>query len=268
MHIHFLDPYQVGSSIVHRIDARVKLVLSLAFIFTTAIIPVGAWVLYFLLYVIVLSLEYMTDVGTGYYLKRSAIALPFILAAVPLIFTVPGTSLFAFTIGTWEFTASIPGIERFFSIALKSWISLQMAIVLTSTTPFPEILMAMRTLRIPCLLVAIFGLMWRYLFVFANEAMRLLRARTARSSSTGNPDIKTGGSIAWRANITGGLAGSLFVRSLERSERIYVAMLSRGYDGEVRSMPQEKLNTFNWIILVAGGAMLGLVLTLSILINA
>ncbi len=267
MHIHFLDPHQAGNGLVHRTDARVKLVLVLAFIMTTALIPAGSWALFFLVYVIILSSEYISGVGTGYYLKRSMMALPFILAALPLIFTVPGTSLFSFTIGTWEFSASIAGLERFVSIGLKSWISVQAAIVLTSTTPFPDILMAMRTLRIPRILVAIFGLMWRYLFVFADEAMRLLRARAARSGSTGNPGLNTGGSIFWRAKTAGGLAGNLFIRSLERSERIYVAMLSRGYDGEIRCLPQEKMEYYNWIILAAGGVMLSLVLALSILIN-
>lgn len=267
MHIHFLDPHRAGSSILHRTDARVKLVLVLGFILTTALVPAGAWALYFLVYVMVLSAEYISGVRTGYYLKRSILALPFILAAIPLIFTVPGTPFFSFAIGTWEFSASFAGLERFTSIALKSWISVQAAIVLTTTTPFPDILMAMRTLRIPRLLVAIFGLMWRYLFVFADEAIRLLRARAARSGSTGNPNLHTGGSIIWRAKTAGGLAGNLFVRSLERSERIYVAMVSRGYDGEIRSLPQEKMDYYNWIILAAGGLILSLVFVLSILIN-
>lgn len=267
MHFHFLDPYHNGYSLIHRTDSRVKLVLALAFIFTTALTPVGAWPIYVLLLVLVLSLEVLSEIGIGYYLKRSTLALPILLAALPLVVTIPGTSLLAFTLGTWEFSASIPGLERFTSIALKSWISIQMAVLLTSTTPFPDILMAMRTLRIPRLLVAIFGLMWRYLFVFADEAMRLLRARAARSGATGNPAFRTGGSIGWRAQTAGGLAGNLFVRSLERSERIYVAMLARGYDGEIRSLPQVKMKTFNWAILGIGGVMLSLVIVLSILFS-
>jgi cobalt/nickel transport system permease protein len=267
VHIHFLDPYHSGCSLVHRTDARVKLVLALAFILTTTLTPVGAWPLYLLLLVIVLSLEVLSDVGVGYILKRALLALPFILAALPLIFTIPGISLFSFTLGVWEFSASIQGVERFTSIAMKSWISIQMAILLTTTTPFPDILAAMRAMRIPRMLVAIFGLMWRYLFVFADEALRLLRARTARSGVSDDSGLRIGGSIAWRAQTAGGLAGNLFVRSLERSERIYVAMLARGYDGEVRSLPQEKIEPFNWIILGFGGAMLILVLALSIVIS-
>ena len=52
-----------------------------------------------------------------------------------------------------------------------------MAIVLASTTAFPDLLAAMRALRLPRLLVAVIGLMWRYLFVLVDEVMRLMRAR-------------------------------------------------------------------------------------------
>jgi len=140
-----------------------------------------------------------------------------------------------------------------------------MAILLTATASFPDILVAMRALRVPRLLVAIFGLMWRYLFVFADEALRLLRARAARSGVSENPGLRSGGTITWRAQITGGLAGNLFVRSIERSDRIYAAMLARGYDGEIRSLPQMKIESINWAVLVLGGVTIGLVLALSIL---
>ena len=161
MHIHFLDPYQIGGSVLHQTDARVKLVLGLAFILTIALIPDGLWMLYFLLLGIVLSLEILSEVGLAYFLKRSTLAFPFILAAFPLIFTIPGDSFFTFTFGPWNFSASIPGLVRFTSIALKSWISIQIAILLTATTPFPDILTAMRALRFPRLLVMIFGLKTR-----------------------------------------------------------------------------------------------------------
>ncbi len=128
-------------------------------------------------------------------------------------------------------------MERFISIALKSWISVQAAILLATTTTFPDLMLAMRAIRIPRLLVAIFGLMWRYLFVLADEAIRLMRARQARSGHADQPGLKPGGSLAWRARVTGGMAGNLFLRAFERSDRIYMAMLARGYDGEMRSEP-------------------------------
>jgi len=252
LHAHFLDPYQFRSSLVHQLDARIKLILAVFFILTTALTPVAAWPVYILLLAIVFSIALLSELGIGFVLKRAVLALPFMLAAIPIIFTIPGTPLFEFHIFSWTFTATVEGIERFLSIALKSWISVQMAIILASSTPYPDLLVAMRAVHIPRLLVAIFSLMWRYLFVMVDEALRLLRARASRSGHSGNSHLKTGGSIAWRARVAGGMAGNLFLRGYERSERIYMAMLSRGYDGEIRTTSLAKMSPGSWLILFGG----------------
>ena len=210
MHIHFLDPYQGGSSPIHRTDPRVKFVLTLAFILTTALIPVGAWPIYILLITIIISGIILSSVGIIYVMKRAVLAFPFMLAALPLVFTTPGLPLFSLNIGAWEITMPLAGVERFISIALKSCISVQAAILLTATTPFPDLMVAMRAVRIPRLIVAIFGLMWRYLFVLADETFTLIRARAARSSRSEIKGFKTGGSLSWRARVVGGMAGGLY----------------------------------------------------------
>ncbi len=74
--------------------------------------------------------------------------------------------------------------------------------------------------------------MYRYIFVIAEEALRLMRARDSRSA--GVEGRKSGGTAWWRAGILGSMVGSLFLRSYERSERVYAAMQARGYDGEPR----------------------------------
>ncbi|MBY9013822.1 MAG: cobalt ECF transporter T component CbiQ [Gammaproteobacteria bacterium] len=266
MHIHFLDPYHHRSSPVHHLDPRVKLLLALAFILTCALTPPGAWPVYILLLAMVLSVEILSDLGISYVQKRSLLALPFILAAFPVIFTIRGEPLASFSIASWTLTVTQPGVERFISIALKSWISVQAAVVLAASTPFPALLAAMRAIHIPRLLVAIFGLMWRYLFVLTDEALRLMRARAARSGQSTAPGAKTGGSLAWRARVTGGMAGSLFLRALERSDRIYMAMVSRGYDGEVRTIPLPSLNGMQITILALGLFALALLLMLAFIL--
>jgi cobalt/nickel transport system permease protein len=209
-----------------------------------------------LLFSFVLSVEILSDLGVGYVLKRSALALPFILAALPLLFSAGPPLLGSLPVGPWTLELSQPGLERFLSIAVKSWLSMQVAIVLASTTPFPDLLVAMRALKVPRLLVAIFGLMWRYLFVLVDEALRLLRAREARSGLSGRAGLKAGGSIAWRARVTGGMAGNLLVRSFDRGERIHAAMAARGYDGEVRTLSHHAVPTSQWVVLAAGIALL------------
>lgn len=262
MHVHFLDPYQPGYSLIHQLDARVKLILTLAFILTAALTPMGAWAVYILLIAWAVTVEILSELGVGFVLRRAVLALPFVLAALPVIFTVPGATLFSVPIGAGALTLTLPGVERFISIALKSWVSVQIAIVLAATTSFPDLLTAMRAIKVPRLLVAVFGLMWRYLFVLVDEALRLMRARSSRSGESDREDLKTGGALIWRAKVTGGMAGSLFLRALERSDRIYTAMLARGYDGEVRAVPLPRLSGRDWLIL---WLCLGLLFTLLVI---
>ncbi|MCC7354392.1 MAG: cobalt ECF transporter T component CbiQ [Anaerolineae bacterium] len=249
MHIHFQDPYRAGVSAVHRLDARVKFVLALAFILMVASAPVGAWPIYVLLLSLTLSAAIAAEVGVGFLLRRAALALPFALAALTVIFTTTGPAWLRLPLGPWTVTITYPGLERFASIAVKSWLSVQAAILLSATTEFPALLLAMRAVKVPRLLVAIFGLMWRYLFVLADEARRLMQAREARSADT---DGRGGGSVAWRGRVTGGMVGNLFLRGIERGERIYAAMAARGYDGEVRAFPLPRLGGGSLLVLVAG----------------
>jgi len=270
MHIHFLDPYRNLTSPVHVLDGRVKFLLSVAFILTVSLVPNGAWPVYLLLLSLILSVQLISGLGVGYVLRRSTLALPFMLAGAPLLVTVAGTELISLHFGAWSVVATVEGLERFATVAVKSWLSVQSAIVLASATPFPDLLQAMRSVHIPRLLVAMFGLMWRYLFVLADEAIRLMRARAARSgtslpSTRRESRSRSGGSLAWRARVTGGMAGNLFLRAFERSERIYMAMLSRGYDGEVRTISPAPLAPGQGAVLAAGLFFLALLLALAIL---
>ena len=262
MHANFLDPFQHGHSPVHRLDARVKLVLVVAFILTSALTPIGAWPVYLLLLALILSVELLSDLGMPFYLKRALLALPFVLAALPILVTTRGETLLALPFGL---AVSLPGLDKFLSIAFKSWVSVQAAILLATTTEFPDILRAMRSLRLPRLLVAIIGLMWRYIFVIVDEVLRLLRARASRSAESDQPGLRSGGSLFWRARVTGTMAGSLFLRSLERSDRIYNAMLARGYDGEVRGLPRPGLRPLDWAIFAISLAVLTLLLSFGLL---
>jgi cobalt/nickel transport system permease protein len=109
-----------------------------------------------------------------------------------------------------------------------------MAILLVAVTEFPKIIHALTHLHIPAILTVIISFLYRYLFVLTDEVMRMIRARQARSAAASG--IRSGGSVAWRAKIAGNMAGQLFLRSYERSDRIYNAMLSRGYKGELMTI--------------------------------
>ena len=71
--------------------------------------------------------------------------------------------------------------------------------------------------------------MYRYVFVLVDEMLRMRRARDSRNF---------GGGRRRQLKTIGNMIGTLFIRSYERGERIYAAMLSRGFDGKVRSLRQ------------------------------
>ena len=79
MHVHFLDPYQPRSSPIHALDGRVKFVLTLAFILTTALTPVGAWPVYILLLALIFAVVILSELGVVFVFKRAVLALPFVL---------------------------------------------------------------------------------------------------------------------------------------------------------------------------------------------
>ncbi|MEJ5308765.1 MAG: cobalt ECF transporter T component CbiQ [Anaerolineae bacterium] len=263
---YFLDPYQPRASVVHRCDPRVKVTLALAFILTVALTPSGAWPIYFLLFALELAVVILSELGVSRVYRRALIALPFALAALPMLFSVAGTSLLNLNLGLLSLTVTREGVARFMSVVVKSWLSVQMAVLLVGCTPFPALLAALRALSVPRLLVAIVGLMWRYLFVLVDEALRLLRARESRSAHPPEPTgRRVGGSLVWRARVAGGMVGNLFLRAFDRADRIYAAMLSRGYDGETRTLPMPPLHAREWAVLTAGLCVLVLLMVSGLL---
>lgn len=220
-----------GSSIVHRLDPRVKVVAALLMILGIAATPRYAWPAYPLLWAVIGSIAALGQIRPWRLARLGSVALPFTLAAVTLLFTTRGAPMFHI----FGLTATDAGLARFLEIVLKSWLSVQAALLLTLTTPFNDLIAALRGLALPAALTAVISFMYRYLFILKEEAESLLRARAARSGTPIN--TRAGGSLWWRARVTGSMAGSLFIRSYERSERVYAAMLARGYTGEIKPPP-------------------------------
>jgi cobalt/nickel transport system permease protein len=250
MHAHLFDPYLPISSPVHALDSRIKLTFVLLFLLGVALAPPGAWAAFILYFSTVLAVVIVSGIPPLRLLRRSAIALPFTLAAVPLLFTTAGTVWTVWRIGSWTLEITTEGIYRFVSIGLKSWISVLAALLLSAVTPFPDLLQALRALGVPKMIVSVVGLMWRYLFLLADEALRLIRARDSRSGA--EPGRRSGGTLLWRARVTGGMAGSLFVRGFDRADRVYASMLARGYDGETRSLPAPPIPRLQYLVLGVG----------------
>ena len=93
-------------------------------------------------------------------------------------------------------------------------------ILLSNTTPFSELLGALRRIRFPALMITTLALMYRYPSVLVDETERMQRARASRTFTGRRSHV-------WRS--LGTVIGQLFIRSTERAERIYAAMCARGW---------------------------------------
>lgn len=149
-------------------------------------------------------------------LARAVWVLPFCLAALPLAFTTAGPALWV----AGPLTISAPGLEKFGVVSGQCLLCLLVVLMAgTVSNPF-ALVAATGRLGCPQRLVSVLQLCLRYLELLGEELSRLQRARQSRGCQEPG--------LAFRARVTGQLAGTLFLRSLDRAERVEVAMRSRG----------------------------------------
>ena len=244
MHADAFDRFHDAESRLHRLDPRVKVVVAVLFILSNALLPDGAWAAFGLAWIVLLWANRLSSLGVNFTFRRSFIALPFALAAVSAIFSPLGNPLGEWSLGPFTLIHTDYGLIKFGSILLRSWLSVQAAILLVATTRFPDMIHAFEHLRVPRVLTTVVSFLYRYLFVLTDEVLRLLRARQARSATM--PGYRSGRNVVWRARITGNMAGQLFLRSYERSDRIYNAMLARGYTGQLRTLNPHVMHASDW----------------------
>jgi cobalt/nickel transport system permease protein len=191
-----------GKSVLHRMPASVKLGAALCLIVATLLAP-RSWVAWHVGTAALLVLAILVSgLPLGFIGRRLLVLSPFVL----------GVALVN------AFQSEDPARWRW--LAIKSTLSLVTVILVANTTPFSRILKTLRCARVPGLLITTIALMHRYLFVLADEAERMRRARMSRTFA------RNRGS-RWLA--LSSVIGHLFVRASERAERIYDAMCARGW---------------------------------------
>jgi cobalt/nickel transport system permease protein len=215
-----MDALSYRDSFVHRLDPRIKLIVTLAFIVTVVSFSkyaVSAMAPFFL-FPAVLFLA--GDIPVPFILKKVLIVSPFAVC-VGIFNPLLDRSI---TSDIWGMQIT-GGWVSFAGLMIKFALTVSAALLLISTTSFPEVCRAMQRLGLPALFTAQLLFLYRYIFVMMEETMRVVRARDTRSF----------GSRGQGMSVLASIAGVLFIRTVERSERVYQAMLSRGFDGTLRS---------------------------------
>lgn len=228
----FIDEYSGRDSFIHRLDPRTKLLGSLAFILAVVLTTPGNWRLYAVYLCVITGLLLLSRLPLGHILKRSLVIFPFvIMVAVFAPFFKQGQVAASCDIGPWQIAVTYEGLAVLVNVTVKSWLCMLCLIVLSSSTKFEELLRGMYRLKVPQVFVLITSFMYRYMFVLADQAMRMQMARDSRNFGMKRSNI---------FRTLGNMVGMLFIRSYERAERIYSAMLSRGYNGEINGVNKLK----------------------------
>lgn len=238
-HAHAL--YVHEHSAVHRMAPQAKLVATVGFVTIVALTPrTAVWA--FAAYAGLLGIAaVVSHVSFGFIALRLAAVLPFILFAFLIPFVASGDRIDVLGV-----SVSAAGLWGAWNIIAKATIGASAAILLAATTDVPDLLRGMSALHVPRVLVSIAGFMVRYLELIAAEVGRVRVAMRARGY---NPRW------LWEARPVGSAAGALFVRSYERGERIYGAMLARGYDGTMPALTDRRSAGWGMALLLPASAL-------------
>lgn len=229
----FLDRYSDIDSFIHRLDPRTKVITTFAFILAMVLTPPTGWQAFALYFAIIAGLVLISKIPPFYVLKRSLVIVPFVLFITIFIpFLKSGEPSGSYNIWIWQVSNS--GLLILWNVLIKAWLSMLSLILLSSTTKFSELLNGLEQLRLPKVMVMILSFMYRYIFVLVDEVIRMKQARDSRNF---------GGKRTWQLKTIGNMVGTLFLRSYERGERVYGAMVARGFDGETRTLSTPHFRT-------------------------
>jgi len=221
---HHLDEFAAVGSAITRRSPAVRLLGTVALALGAALLPLGAWPQMAALGALVATLAFVARVRPGRFLARLAPPLAFLmLVSAAVLVLAPGEVVAR--LGPLRITDA--GLLRFGSAAGRGAIALGAAVVLVSTTSFPEIVRALRRLRLPEIVTTSLGLAYRYLYILNDEVSRLRRAARSRNAGEG---------AASGRRLMVGIAAAALQRSFARSERVHQAMLSRGYTGAMPAL--------------------------------
>lgn len=235
-HVGTLDDLAARDTAAGRLDARAKLLATVAFVAVVASfgrLELGRLVPLVAAFLVLVPLS---DVPWRVLLARLAVASPFaagVAALEPFLDRRPALSLAGVQITAGEVAFAV--------ILTKFALSLGAALLLVATTGFDGVCAALGRLGVPRVVVAQLSLTYRYLFALGGEAGRMVTAHALRAPALRRPTARTAGT----------LLGHLLVRALDRAERIHRAMLARGFDGRFPTRRRGRLRGADLAFLVA-----------------
>ena len=217
----------------HSLPSHLKIIAVLLFVLVVVSTPITYWPAFVIFLALVIAAATAGKISIFTLSKRALIEVPFIFFAVLMPFFGTGER---FELG--PFNLYREGLLAGLSIVAKGTLGVLSAVILSTTTTAREILRGLERLRLPTIMVQIASFMLRYVNVISDEMERMKIARQSRG-------FDATGVKHWKVIATS--AAALFIRSFERGERVHLAMLSRGFDGELPHTEVKSVGARAWL---------------------
>jgi cobalt/nickel transport system permease protein len=241
-HAQDAEAMAAAGGFLQRLDPRIKLVVLLLLIVTaTLLTSISGLCLLFLLALILA----LTSRFTLRRLARQAwisVLLFTGFIALPSLVIVPGDVLVRLPLVHWAVT--VQGLRSAVFLVGRAEIAATFTLLLILSTPWPHVLKALRSLGVPVVAVAILGMTHRYIFVLLHSAMQMFEARRSRIVGPMSPSE--------RRRFIAAAAGALLARTFQLAGEVHLAMVSRGYRGEVRLLDDFQIRPLDWVVLIGG----------------
>ena len=231
--------------LLQRIDPRIKLISLLVLLIAAALarhIPV-----LLLGYVITLFVARASAIPVGFFVKRVWLFVPIFTGIVVLpatfSFITPGDIVLP--LWTWHgqpVGITAQGLQAAGLIVSRVALSISLVVLLTLTTPWVELLAALRALHVPRMFVLVVGMAYRYIFLLLGSVTDMYESRRARQVGAATHDK------AARAFVSS-TAGALLSKSHQLSEEVHMAMVSRGFRGDAKTLKAFAIDSSDYLFL-------------------
>jgi cobalt/nickel transport system permease protein len=202
-----------------KLVAIIAMIVASLFIFNLSYLAV--------LCIIPMLLTVSSKIPLRHFFSRTALIPVFAaVISIPILFLTAGQAITSANIGITTLTVTSEGIVRFLVFTVRVWFCVASLTLLILSTGFDKMLELLSTIKVPSIIVQLFGLTYRYFFVSIHEVQSVLIAKEARTyvhkKTINMQALKDLGSVI----------ATLFIRTYERSERVYLAMKARGFEIE------------------------------------
>lgn len=250
------ENYAKRDGLLQSLDPRAKLISILAVIFASSV--VGDLGLLILVYLATLLFAYFSKINVLFFIKRVWLFIPIFagIIAFPMIFNIffPGDPLIQIAylgeglhLGPFSLPENIfvtrQGVNMAAIFTMRVAACVSAVVLLFITTPQQVLFKSLRSIGVPKIYVLTLEMAYRYIFLLMDMVREMYVAKKART-------IKSR-SIFEEQKWVGGRMGYTLIRSLDMSEKVHMAMTSRGFTGDVKVMQQLQMRNQDYFAITA-----------------